>query len=197
MLKYLPIIAVLLLSACSDKSYSSLVSDEPLDTAYIHGYVITKSRDTLFGKIQDPTGSSTNVIFKNIEGKDTLFEPQSLIAYRTGNKYFESLNLAKGDGKRKFEINTFGERMIAGPITLYKTQLKTDAVLPPTEAFIAKKSGSTDFYPAGSIYNLIPLIQDDAELARQVASHVFEDTEESKLEIIVRYNKNYLENHAK
>jgi hypothetical protein len=174
--------------SCSDKSY---FIGKKNNTEMLVGFVLLNSGDTLQGSIIDQDHHASHISFINSSGSTFIYEPIQIQGYVVRGKFFKSLKFECGTTKKPYTAYAFGEELTKGKLVLYKTQLKTDALLPATEAYMVEKENNAILYPAGSIYNLIEVVKDDVSLTNRIKNHEFKDNDKNRLAIVNEYNSTH------
>ncbi|MFQ3575403.1 MAG: hypothetical protein SNJ77_03105 [Cytophagales bacterium] len=156
---------------------------------FIPGYVVFANGDSLKGLVANLHKNSHEYIdFKpSFSNKDTMLMPKDLKSYKIGDKqYFTIAFPGTEDGQK---ILHFAEVLVKGNLTLYKSKLKTDPILPPTEAYIVKKVGIDSSFAVGKVKFLLPLIEDEVEVAEIIKTHKYKENEADKIRICQLYNE--------
>lgn len=173
--------------SCSDKSY---FSGKRNNTETVPGFVVLNSGDTIKGSIIDQKHNASNISFINTSNSIFVYEPMQIKGYQIAGTFFKSLKLDCGTAEKPYTVYIFGEEIVKGTLVLYKTNLKTDAFLPATDAYMVEK-GSCMLYPAGSIYNLAEVVKDDTLLTFRIKNHEFKDNDKNRLAIVNEYNSKH------
>lgn len=153
------------------------------------GFVVLSNGDTVKGLVANLHKNAHEYIdFKPyFSNKDTILTPKDLKSYKIGEKLYFSVAFPGYESDTK--IYHFAEMLTSGAITLYKSRLKTDPILPPTEAYIAKKAGVDSTFAVGKVKFLLPLIEDEAEVAELIKTHKYKENEADKIRICKLYNE--------
>jgi len=158
------------------------------ENSFKKGYILYPNGDTIPGLIQTSNKNFHEYVFFKTDNtsQPKKFTPQEIMEYFDGKKKYKAIILP---GKTlENRIFKFAEVMVEGQITLYKTKLKTDPILPPTEAYLATKKGIDSTFAVGKIKFLLPLVEDIQQVALLIKNHKYKENEQEKIRICRMYN---------
>ena len=155
------------------------------------GYIIDNDSDTLKGQVANYTEEDwyTTVVFKNSAGESKVYKPNEIKGYGAYDHHYVSVPIP---ARRPDHFDYyFAETIVSGRISLYKTMVRVSKLTPPFESYLIRKGNSVNYFPAGTMKNIAPMIKDYTALYTQVLSGDFGDDEKSKVIVCKKYNDWY------
>ncbi len=153
------------------------------------GFVITTKSDTLVGRLSNIHKNSHNYIdFIYPDGHDTVFTPNHISSYETGNQRYVVVpvpHAIKDD-----TTYLFAKILVEGYANLYKTRIKTDPFTAAEDAYLCKKYDEKEYHPAGKIMYLADFFNDHIVLSKELRSHphLYKNNSETKVQLFNHYN---------